>query len=101
MRHLTSHRFAFGFFAALLAFVGGLVAVEAARVAGNALERPGVPEFYTAPAGPIDPTPGTVVKADPLLGVPFAARGWRIMYTSTDVHGEPVLSTGVLVVPLG
>ena len=101
MRHLTSHRFAFGFFAALLAFVGGLVAVKTARVAGNALERPGVPDFYTAPAGPIDPTPGTIVKADPLLGVPFAARGWRIMYTSTDVHGEPVLSTGVLVVPLG
>lgn len=101
MRRLTSPGFAFGFFAALLALLGGLVAVEGARIAGNALERPGVPEFYTAPAGAIDSTPGTIVKSDPLLGVPFAARGWRIMYTSTDVHGEPVLSTGVLVVPLG
>ena len=75
MRRLTSPAFAFGFFAALLALVSGLVAVESARIVGNALERPGVPEFYTAPAGAIDPTPGTIVKTDPLLGVPFAARG--------------------------
>lgn len=101
MRRLTSHRFAFGFFAALLAVVGGLVAVEGARVVGNALERGGVPAFYAAPDDVPDGVPGTIVKADPLLGVPFAARGWRIMYTSTDVHGETVLSTGVLVVPLG
>lgn len=101
MSRLWSPRFAFAFFAALLAFVGALVAVEGARVVGNAIERPGVPDFYAAPAEVPDGVPGTIVKADPLVGVPFAARGWRIMYTSTDVHGDTVLATGVLVVPLG
>lgn len=101
VRRLWSHRFAFGFFAALLAVVGGIVAVEGARIAGNALERAGVPSFYSAPEGALDGAPGEIVKADALLGVPFAARGWRIMYRSTDVHGDTVLSTGVLVVPLG
>lgn len=101
MRHLSSHRFAIGFFAALLAVVGGLVAVEGARIAGNALERPGVPAFYAAPDGALNGAPGEIVKAEPLLGVPLAARGWRIMYRSTDVHGDTVLATGVLVAPLG
>lgn len=101
MKRLTSPGFAFAFFAALLAFAGALVAVEGARFVGNALERPGVPAFYTAPESAVSTTPGTIVKVEPLSGVPFAARGWRIMYSSTDVHGEAVLSTGVLVVPLG
>lgn len=94
------HRFVAGFFAAALAIIGGVVAAEALRIAGDALERPGIDSFYTQTEGDEQGDPGTIVKADPLLGAPLAARGWRIMYRSTDLHGDPVVATGVLVVPL-
>lgn len=99
MKH--GHRIVAGFFAATLAVLGGVVAAEELRLIGDAIERPGVPAFYEQPAGAMEGEPGTLVKADELLGAPLAARGWRIMYRSTDVHGEPVVVTGVLVVPLG
>ena len=93
-------RFVAAFFAASLALVGAIVAVEAVRIAGDALERPTVDGFYEQPANAADGDPGTIVKLDPLLGTPLAARAWRIMYRTTDVRGDPVVSTGVLVVPL-
>ncbi|TQJ29831.1 lipase family protein [Microbacterium sp. SLBN-146] len=96
----NGHRIVAGFFAAALAIIGGLVAVEGVRIAGDALERPGIDAFYEQPDGALDGAPGTIVKADQLLGAPLASRAWRIMYRTTDVHGEPVVSTGVLIVPL-
>ncbi|NNH05484.1 alpha/beta fold hydrolase [Microbacterium ulmi] len=98
---MTSPRWAFAFFAALLALVGAVVGVETVRIVGDALERPGIPAFYAQPDGAADGDPGTLVKADELLGAPFAARAWRLMYRSTDANGEPVVVTGILVVPLG
>lgn len=96
----NGHRIVAGFFAAALAVIGGLVAVEGVRIAGDALERPGIDAFYEQPEGALDGAPGTIVKADQLLGAPLASRAWRIMYRTTDVHGDPAISTGVLVVPL-
>lgn len=83
-----------------LAVLGAIVAVEAVRIAGDALERPTVDAFYEQPTAAADGDPGTIVKLDPLLGAPLAARAWRIMYRTTTVQGDPVVSTGVLVVPL-
>ena len=94
------YRWAAVFVAAVLAILSGIVAVEAVRVAGDALERPGIDAFYEQPADAAAGDPGTIVKVDPLLGAPLAARAWRIMYRTTDVNGDAVVSTGVLVVPL-
>ena len=94
------YRWATVFVAAVLAVTSGLVAVEALRLAGDALERPGVDAFYEQPADAAVGDPGSLVKIDPLLGAPLAARAWRIMYRTTDVHGDPAVATGVLVVPL-
>lgn len=96
----NGHRIVAVFFAASLAVIGGLVAVQVVRVVGDALERPGVDAFYEQPEGALDGDPGSIVKSDQLLGTPLASRAWRIMYRTTDVHGEPAVSTGVLVVPL-
>lgn len=93
-------RFAAGFTAAVLAVLGAIVAAEEWRVIGNALERPGIDAFYEQPADATDGEPGSIVKVEPLLGVPFASRAWRLMYRTTDVHGDPAVATGVLVVPL-
>ncbi|WP_404431044.1 lipase family protein [Microbacterium lacus] len=98
---LPGVRFASAFFAVLLAVLGGVVAAEILRTVGNALERPSVPAFYEQPAGLAAGDPGSIIKADALLGAPFNARGWRIMYRSTDLNGDPVVATGVLVTPLG
>lgn len=86
--------------AATLALVGAVVAVEEVRLIGDALERPGVDGFYAQPDDASTGAPGSIVKRDPLLGAPLASRAWRIMYRTTDVHGDPAVATGVLVVPL-
>ncbi|MFC8682830.1 lipase family protein [Microbacterium ureisolvens] len=99
-RRARRHRFVVAFVAATLAAVGGVVAAEEARIVGDALERPGVDAFYAQPDDAADGDYGSLVKADSLLGAPLAARAWRIMYRTTDVHGDPAVATGVLVVPL-
>ncbi len=89
------------FLAASLAIVAGIVAAEEARIVGDAIQRPGIAAFYAQPADAAVGEPGSLVKSAVLLGAPFAARGWRIMYRSTDVNGDPVVVTGVLVEPFG
>ena len=92
--------FVAAFMAAALALIAGVVTCVELRIVGDALERPGVDAFYEQPADAADGDPGSIVKVDALLGAPIAARGWRIMYRTTDVHGDPAVSTGVLVVPM-
>lgn len=89
-----------GVFAALLAVIGVVVAAEELRILGDEAERPGIAAFYAQPAGAADGVPGSIVKSEELLGVPLAARAWRIMYRSTDLNGVTVVVTGVLVVPV-
>lgn len=100
MIRTNTHRIVAGFMAVTLALIGGLIALVELRVLGDALERPTVDAFYEQPADAMNGEPGTIIKLDPLLGAPLAARGWRIMYRTTDVHGDPAVATGVLVVPL-
>ncbi|MBN9193223.1 alpha/beta fold hydrolase [Microbacterium sp.] len=96
-----AHRFAVAGAAAILAFTGGVVAAEELRIVGDVVQRPAAEAFFAQPPGAADGVPGTLVKSEVLAGVPFDTRGWRLMYRSTDVHGDPVVVTGVLVVPLG
>lgn len=100
MIRTNAHRIVAGFMAVTLALLGGLIALVELRIIGDALERPAVDAFYEQPSDALEGEPGTIVKLDPLLGAPLAARGWRIMYRTTDVHGDPAVATGVLVVPL-
>ncbi|WP_203581721.1 alpha/beta fold hydrolase [Microbacterium hibisci] len=99
-RRARRHRFVIAFVAATLAVAGGVVAAEEVRFVGDALERPGIDAFYAQPEDATEGEPGSIVKTDALIGAPFAARAWRIMYRTTDVHGDPAVATGGLVVPL-
>lgn len=94
------YRLAAGIMAASLAVAGGLIAAVEVRLIGDAIERSGVDDFYEQPTDAAAGPPGSLVKIDPLVGAPFAARGWRIMYRTTDALGEPAVASGVLVVPL-
>lgn len=76
-----------------------VVAVVGARLIGDDIERRDEAAFYVAPAGATDGPAGTLVRSAELVGVPFDARAWRVMYRTTDVHDAPVLSTGIVVSP--
>ncbi len=87
--------------ASVIAVVGALVAVEAIRIAGDAAEQPGLADFYEQPADAANGAPGTLVRSEALGGVPAASEAWRIMYRSTDLDGDPIVVTGIVVTPLG
>lgn len=89
------------FFAAALALLGGVVAVGEARVVGDAIEQRNLAAFYEQPAGALEGAPGTIIRSEELVGVPFDARAWRVMYRTTDLNGKIVVSTGLVVTPLG
>ncbi|MBN9177010.1 MAG: alpha/beta fold hydrolase [Microbacterium sp.] len=90
-----------GVLAAALTVAAGFVAVGEARLVGDAVERAGLAAFYTVPADAVAGEPGTIIRSEELVGVPFDARAWRVMYRTTDVHGDAVVSTGIVVSPLG
>lgn len=89
------------FFAAALAILGGFAAVGEARLVGDAIEQQNLAAFYEQPAGALEGAPGTIIRSEELVGVPFDARAWRIMYRTTDLNGDTVVSTGIVVTPLG
>ncbi len=45
--------------------------------------------------------PGTLIRWERLLGAPDGSHAWRVLYHSTDVHGEDIGVSGVVVVPDG
>lgn len=100
-RHVRARRAWAVVLAALLALIGGFIAIGEARLVGDALEQRHLAAFYEQPPDAADGAPGTLVRSEELIGVPFDARAWRVMYRTTDVHGTPVVSTGVVVTPLG
>ena len=85
----------------VVALLGGLLALNEGRIVGDLEERGGITAFYDIPSGALTGPTGSIVKSEPLLGVPMDTRAWRIMYRSTDVNGAPVVATGVVVTPRG
>lgn len=90
------------FWAAALTVLAGFVAVGEARVLGDAVEQRTLAAFYDLPADDAPSgAPGDLVRSQELVGVPFDARAWRVMYRTTDVHGAVVFATGIVVTPAG
>ncbi len=60
----------------------------------------GLPSFYSAPIKLPSRSPGALIKSQkvPSGGVHGAA--YLVMYVSEDVHGAPVLVTGLIMVPI-
>lgn len=70
------------------------------RVEEDLFARPYTGSFYVDPPGAAG-TPGGVVRVEAAAGAPLGATAWRILFRSTDLHGDPVLNSGMLVVPSG
>lgn len=79
----------------LLLALATLLAVAAA--AGWWLARPAVPDaFYASPAT-VPAEPGRLLRQEPFdRQVPPGVRAWRVLYTTTDSHGAPALSSAIV-----
>ncbi|MBR0912699.1 alpha/beta fold hydrolase [Bradyrhizobium japonicum] len=75
--------------AALVMFVAGIATAHAQSA------------FYDAPASLADGPPGSLVRQEPMDGAPLGASAFRVLYRSTGLKGEPILVSGVVVVPQG
>ena len=56
--------------------------------------------FYATPPS-FDPVPGTLLRYEVIETFVEGATAYRVLYTSRDLHDEPVTKTGVVVVPDG
>ena len=56
-------------------------------------------DFYDPPDD-LDAAPGTILRSEEFdQGIPEGARAWRILYASTDEHGEPIAVSGLVIAP--
>lgn len=83
---------------------GGLVAALVAALivifAVSHLSQPAQPgSFYAPPSSLPNKPPGSVIRSEPLTGLPSWARGWRILYISTSYTGKPTAVSGVVLAP--
>jgi acetyl esterase/lipase/uncharacterized membrane protein HdeD (DUF308 family) len=76
-----------------------LLALGAATVIGrDATPDPG--PFYATPPD-LPPTPGVLLRAEVVEPFLAGATTYRILYTSTDLHGAPAAASGLVIVPDG
>lgn len=57
--------------------------------------------FYRWTPEELEGEPGTLVRAERVLGAPEGAVGWRMLFRSRDVHDDPVIVSGVVLAPAG
>ncbi|MBV9282405.1 MAG: alpha/beta fold hydrolase [Chloroflexi bacterium] len=81
--------------AAVLAVIRAVIFLVVVRKAQPS--QPG--SFYALPSPLPDKPPGTVIRAEPLVGLPSWARGWRVLYLSTSYTGKPTAVSGMVIVP--
>ena len=56
-------------------------------------------EFYTLPASIPDGKPGELIRAKTIDSAPAGIRAWRVIYHSTDLAGNDIPVSGIVVVP--
>lgn len=85
----------------ILGIGGGLVAVIiVAAVAFVVLTRNPTPGGFYDPPDDLDAAPGTILRSEPFAaGVPAGARGWTVLYASTDSDGRPIAVSGLILAP--
>jgi acetyl esterase/lipase len=83
----------------VLGIVGGLVVLVAiAAVLFFVFTRnPEVGAFYDPPDD-VPADPGAILRSEPFDdGLPTGARGWKVLYASTDAEGRPLAVSGLII----
>src|ERR1700722_13797567 len=57
--------------------------------------------FYRAPPSMIAGQPGTLIRQELMDGAPLGATTYRVLYRSTGLDDQPILVSGVVIVPPG
>jgi acetyl esterase/lipase len=57
--------------------------------------------FYRAPASEAAGAPGTLVRQELIDGAPLGATTYRVLYRSNGLDNQPILVSGVVIVPPG
>ncbi len=82
-----------------LLFLVPVIVIAVIAIAINRIEPAAPGAFYTAPsplpAGP----PGTIIRTEAIRGAPAGSLGWKILYLSTGMQGEPIAVSGTVFVP--
>lgn len=78
---------------AAMALFGGLSAAGAAQAQYT--------PFYAASAAELAGPPGSVIRSERIHNAPWGSTGYRVLYRSTGLNGEPIAVSGVMVVPDG
>jgi acetyl esterase/lipase len=69
--------------------------------AAQSIEPPKITSFYDAPAD-IPREPGSIIRSEPIHDAKAGdAKLYRILYTSTDLNGNPIAVSGALAIPGG
>ncbi|WP_204772982.1 lipase family protein [Leifsonia flava] len=71
------------------------------RVDAGLIEEWQAPAFYGTTGSEGSAPPGTLVRSERLLSAPTGSEAWRILYHSTDALGHDILTSGVVVAPVG
>lgn len=82
-----------------LIVIGAVVAACCVGLWGWSL--PARPDAFLEPAaGDSDASPGTLLRSEPFTrGIPANARGWRIVYATTDGSGRARLGSALVLAP--
>jgi acetyl esterase/lipase len=83
----------------VLALVAAGVGAWAVWVRDNEAEQPGA--FYTPPDPLPAGRPGDVIRSEAMSGLPAGTQGWRVLYLSTGMGGQPVAVSGAVFAPEG
>ncbi|MCS5736346.1 lipase family protein [Herbiconiux daphne] len=69
------------------------------RLAEGAVEEATEAPFYALPSPVPSGEPGTILRSEKIASAPEGALAWRILYHSTDVLGDDIVVSGVVVAP--
>lgn len=71
------------------------------RVDAGIVEEWQAPGFYRTTGSEASAPPGTIVRSERLLSAPTGSEAWRVLFHSTDVLGHDILTSGIVVAPVG
>lgn len=87
--------------AGALALLGLFIGLVELRLLVDVVDTAVVGDFYTAPDPVPSGGPGELIRVEALPGAPLDALAWRVLYHSTDLDGDDIVVSGVVIAPAG
>ena len=100
-RRRRSHPLLLRIAAGAIALLGLAIAMLELRLLADVVDDAVIGDFYTPPSAVPPGAPGSLVRVEAMPGAPLDALAWRILYRSTDLNGEDVVVSGLVIAPAG